>query len=105
MKLLPLLLLTLCLLSPTFSIYTKKYVKAKSEYLRRLYSKKENIAVSPITSTCRPLQLQNPSALENTIMKSGYMQVSGKKLIQNSKIFIILLAAAGSALWYVFIGK
>ena len=39
------------------AIYTKKYVKAKSEYLKRLYSKKENIAVSPISNSCSRLQL------------------------------------------------
>lgn len=39
------------------AIYTKKYVKAKSEYLKRLYSKKENVAVTPIANSCNKLQL------------------------------------------------
>ena len=41
-KLILLLILSSCFII-TEAVYTKKYVKAKSEYLRRLYSKKENI--------------------------------------------------------------
>eukprot|EP00828_Plagiopyla_frontata_P041738 TRINITY_DN6049_c0_g1_i1.p1 TRINITY_DN6049_c0_g1~~TRINITY_DN6049_c0_g1_i1.p1 ORF type:complete len:544 (-),score=84.35 TRINITY_DN6049_c0_g1_i1:97-1728(-) len=75
-----------------FSVYTKKYIEARSEYLKRLYAKNPNskIAVAPIQSNCMDLQLQNPTALEKTIMKSGYLKVKD---------------GDGSALWYVFIGK